>query len=246
MDLSKNKIAVIGMACRFPGAKNLDEFWKNLILARDTIKHFSDEELLKSGSDPLSNNPDYVKARGILDDIDKFDAGFFGMTPGDATVTDPQHRVWLETAWEAFENAGCNPINFPGTIAVFAGGNMSSYLSNNFLRNWDGSAESTQIWLGNDSSFIPTKTAYNFNLRGPAIYVQTACSTSLVAIAQACQSLYSFESDICLAGGITISVPQEKGYIFQEGGIHSPDGIAVLSMHRQKVPFLAMESELLF
>lgn len=224
MDPFKNKIAVIGIACRFPGAKDLDNYWKNLISGIDTIKHFTVEELLNSEYEHFRNNPEYVRARGMLGDIDKFDADFFGLTPREAAVTDPQHRVWLETAWEAFEDAGCNPIDYPGTVSVFAGGNMSSYLSNSFLRDWDGSADATQMWLGNDTSFIPTKTAFYFNLRGPAINVQTACSTSLVAIIQACQSLYSYESDICLAGGITISVPQDKGYIFQEGGIHSPDG----------------------
>lgn len=234
MDTAQNKIAVIGMACRFPGAKNLDEYWDNLILGKDTIKHFTDDELseFEFDFDHLRNNPDYVKARGILDDIDKFDASFFGMTPKEAAGTDPQHRIWLETAWEAFENAGCDPINYHGAIGVFAGGYSSTYLLNNILRDPRKlenyirlrSTESYQILAGNDTSFISTKTAYKFNLRGPAIFVQTACSTSLVALVQACQSLYSFESDMCLAGGVCISVPQESGYIYQEGAIPSPDG----------------------
>jgi len=234
MDTAQNKIAVIGMACRFPGARNLDEYWDNLILGKDTIKHFTDDELseFEFDFDHLRNNPDYVKARGILDDIDKFDASFFGMTPKEAAETDPQHRIWLETAWEAFENAGCDPINYHGAIGVFAGGYLSTYLLNNILRDQKKlenyirlrSTESYQILTGNDASFISTKTAYKFNLRGPAIFVQTACSTSLVAIVQACHSLYSFESDICLAGGVCISVPQESGYIYQEGAIPSPDG----------------------
>lgn len=235
MNSNKDKIAVIGMACRFPGAKNLKEYWNNLIEGRDTIKHFTDEELSKFEINykELKRNPDYVKARGVLEDIDKFDAGFFGMTPKEAAGTDPQHRVWLETAWEAFENAGCDPVNYAGAIGVFAGGYLNTYLLNNILRdpvkleNYIRlrSTESFQIMTGNDVAFIPTKTAYKFNLRGPAINVQTACSTSLVAISQACQSLFSFESDICLAGGVCIVVPQESGYIYQEGAIPSPDGV---------------------
>ncbi len=201
---------------------------------RTTIKHFTDEELSKFevNFDELKSNPDYVKARGVLEDIDKFDAEFFGMTSEEATNTDPQHRVWLETAWEAFENAGCDPANFKGAIGVFAGGFISTYLINNILRDPVKlekyirlrSPESYQLMIGNDVAFIPTKTAYQFNLKGPAINVQTACSTSLVAIIQACQSLFSYESDMCLAGGVCVLVPQETGYIFQEDSIPSPDG----------------------
>ncbi|MEN6353874.1 MAG: beta-ketoacyl synthase N-terminal-like domain-containing protein, partial [Bacteroidales bacterium] len=229
-----NKIAVIGMACRFPGAKNLNEYWNNLTQAKETIKYFDEESLAESefNFDSLKNNPDYVKARGVIDDTDKFDATFFGMTPAEAAATDPQHRIWLQTAWEAFENAGCDPINYNGPIGVFAGATMSTYLLNNVLRDSNKrenfirlrGADSYQILTANDPSFISTKTAYKFNLKGPAINVNTACSTSLVAIAQACNSLYSFESDICIAGGVTIIEPQENGYIYQEGAILSPDG----------------------
>ena len=234
MNTTNNKIAVIGMACRFPGARNVEEYWNNLILGKETLSKFTDEELARFEPDfeSLNKNPDYIKVRGILNDVDKFDAGFFGMTPKEAAVTDPQHRLWMETAWEAFENAGCDPIEFPGAIGVFAGGTMSSYLYNNILSHparrrrflKTGSDDTTQIMIGNDIAFMPTRTAYFFNLRGPAIYVQTACSTSLVAIAQACQSLYSYESDICLAGGVSIYIPQETGYIYQEGAIPSSDG----------------------
>ncbi len=234
MNNSANKIAVIGMACRFPGANNLEEYWSNLIEGKETLTQLTDEQIY--GSEPyfdkLKNNPNYVKVRGILNDIDKFDAGFFGMTPKEAAETDPQQRLWFETVWHAFENAGCDPFTYGGPIGVFAGGNMSSYLLYNILRDPEkmenflrpGFADSLQLTLGNEAAFIPTKTAYQFNLRGPAIYVQTACSTSLVAIAQACQSLYSYESDICVAGGVKVTAPQEKGYLFQEGAIYSPDG----------------------
>jgi acyl transferase domain-containing protein len=234
MNTGTNKIAVIGMSCRFTGADNVEQFWNNLIGGKDTIRRFTDEELSKAEPDfdKLRNNPDYVRARGVLNNIDKFDAAFFGMTPKEAAETDPQHRIWMETAWEAFENAGCDPLTYKGAIGVFAGAAMSSYLLNNILKDpvimndyrKPGYSDAFQMWIGNDSSFIPTKTAYNFNLRGPAIFVNTACSTSLTAIAQACQSLYSFESDMCLAGGITVSVPQEAGYVYQEGSIVSSDG----------------------
>jgi phthiocerol/phenolphthiocerol synthesis type-I polyketide synthase E len=234
MNSNTDKIAVIGMACRFPGAKNLNEYWNNLVEGKDTITHFRDEELSKFeiNYEELKKNPDYIKARGILEDIDKFDAGFFEMTPKEAAGTDPQQRVWLEIAWEAFENAGCDPFNYPGAIGVFAGGYLNTYLLNNILRdpvkleNYIRlrTTESFQIMTGNDVAYIPTKTAYKFNLKGPAINIQTACSTSLVAISQACQSLFSFESDLCLAGGICIVTPQESGYIYQEGAIPSPDG----------------------
>jgi amino acid adenylation domain-containing protein len=234
MNTNSNKIAVVGMACRLPGAKNVDEYWNNLILGKETLTNFTDEELAQHEPDfeNINKNKDYVKVAGILSDIDKFDAGFFGMTPRDAKITDPQQRIWLETVWEAFENAGCDPLNYRGSIGVFAGGAMSSYLISNILRDplrmenfvRTDATDTGQIMIGNDISYLPTKTAYNFNLRGPAIFVQTACSTSLVAIAQACQSLYSYESDVCIAGGVRVSIPQEKGYIYQEGAIPSSDG----------------------
>jgi acyl transferase domain-containing protein/surfactin synthase thioesterase subunit len=234
MSLNQDKIAVIGMACRYPGAANIHEFWNNLIQGKETIKHFTDEDLAASEPDfdLLKTNPNFIRARGILEDIDKFDAHFFGFTPKEASLTDPQHRVWLETAWEAFEDAGIDPFTAKDAIGIFAGGYVNTYLLNNILRdpllleNYIRlrSTESFQLMTGNDIAYLPTKTAYKFNLRGPAINIQTACSTSLVAISQACQSLFSFESDICIAGGVCILVPQETGYLYQEGAIPSPDG----------------------
>lgn len=234
MNSEKGKIAVIGMACRFPGANNIDEYWNNLINGKQSIKHFKDEEIkdFEIDYDQLKINPNFVPARGILEKIDEFDAPFFGMSPNEASLTDPQHRVWLETVWAGFENAGCNPKVYKGSIGVYAGGYANTYLLNNVLRDpkkYENyirlrKTQSFQIATTNDISHLPTKTAYLFNLKGPAVNVQTACSTSLVAIAQACTSLYSFESDICIAGGICILNPQESGYIYQEGAIPSPDG----------------------
>jgi phthiocerol/phenolphthiocerol synthesis type-I polyketide synthase E len=228
------KIAVIGMACRYPGANNIEDFWKNLIDGKETIKRFSDSELreFEINFDELKKNPKYVPARGVLDNIDNFDAAFFGFSPNVAANTDPQHRIWLETVWDAFENAGCDPFTYKGAIGVYAGGYINTYLLNNILRDpvkFENfirlrTTESFQLMTGNDIAYLPTKTAYKFNLRGPAINIQTACSTSLVAISQACHSLFSYESDICVAGGVCVVVPQESGYIYQEGAIPSPDG----------------------
>jgi acyl transferase domain-containing protein/thioesterase domain-containing protein len=234
MSSENGKIAVIGMACRFPGANNIDEYWANLLKGKETIKLFKDEELqdYEIDYDKLKKNPNFVPARGVLENIDEFDAHFFGISPPEATLTDPQHRIWLETVWAAFENAGCNPYDDKGNIGVYAGGYVNTYLLNNVLRDplrYENyirlrTTESFQITTSNDISHLPTKTAYQFNLKGPAVNVQTACSTSLVAIAQACNSLYSFESDVCIAGGVCILTPQESGYIYQEGAIPSPDG----------------------
>ncbi len=234
MDSNNDKIAVIGMAGRFPGAQNIETFWANLLDGKESITYFSDEELAKHNPDfeEKKNDPNYIKARGIIDDIDKFDADFFGYKPMEARIMDPQHRIWLETAWNALENAGCDPDRYKGSIGVFVGCLYNTYLLNNVIREQESlekylhiyDIDSFQIMINNDSSFLPTKTAYKFNLKGPAINVQSACSTSLVAIAQACQSLFSFESDTCIAGGISLYVPQESGYSYQKGAITSPDG----------------------
>jgi acyl transferase domain-containing protein len=234
MELNNKKIAVIGMACRFPGANNLDEFWKNLMEGKETIHRFSDEELSKFEYrfEEIKNDPGFIRARGILDNIDRFDAEFFGITPREAARTDPQHRIWLETAWEAFEDAGCDPVNHKERISVFAGGSSNTYLLNNILRDKNTlenyirlrKTDSFQLYMGNDGSFIPTKTAYHFNLKGAAVNIQTTCSTSLVAVSEACQSLSSHKSDISLAGAISIMLPQETGYIYQKGSILSQDG----------------------
>jgi acyl transferase domain-containing protein/acyl carrier protein len=234
MNNNTNKIAVIGMACRFPDAESVDEYWNNLLQGKDCMTRLNDEDIAKVEPyfDSVKDDPDYIRVKGIIRNIDKFDEAFFGMTPREAADTDPQQRIWLETAWQALEDAGCDPSTYSGAIGVYAGGSSSSYLINNILRDparmedylRPGNAESGQVSTVNDISYLPTKTAYHFDLKGPAVFVQTACSTSMVAIIEACKSLYSYESDICLAGGVRILVPQEKGYLFQEGSISSPDG----------------------
>ncbi len=231
-------IAVIGMACRFPGANNVAEFWQNLCNGVESISFFSDEEVLASGVDPqLLNNPNYVKAKPAIADIELFDAEFFGYSPKEAQLIDPQQRLLLECAWESLEDAGCNPLTYKGAIGIYAGAVMNTYLLNNVypsrhkLDSQDSLQAVTldsmggfQMMVANDKDYLTTRVSYKLNLTGPSVNVQTACSTSLVAIHMACQSLLNGECDISLAGGVSVSVPQKSGYLYQEGTIVSPDG----------------------
>jgi phthiocerol/phenolphthiocerol synthesis type-I polyketide synthase E len=220
-------IAIIGMACRFPGAENIDEFWRNLCEAKETIEHFTDQELESFGVDRGAlDNPDFVKAGSILRGIDLFDAAFFGYSPNEASVLDPQHRIFLECAWHALENAGYEPERQNSLIGVYAGMSLSTYLLYNLLANprLASPEDSFQIMIGNDKDFLSSRVSYELNLRGPSLDVQTGCSTSLVAVHLACQGLLTFQCDMALAGGISIQVPQRTGYYYQPGGISSPDG----------------------
>lgn len=220
-------IAIVGMSGRFPGAGNINEFWENLKIGKESVSFFSDEELLQNGVEsPQFSNPNYVKAKAFVEDIDKFDAAFFGYSPREAALMDPQHRFFLETAWEALEDSGHNPETYNGAIGLFAGVSLNSYLmlnllsDPNLLKN-DGILQTS---LPNRTDHLTTRVAYKLNLKGPAITIQTACSTSLVAVHLACQSLLNYQSDLALAGGVTIGVPNKSGYVFQEGGVLSPDG----------------------
>lgn len=224
---TKNEdIAIVGMSGRFPGAKDVEEFWDNLSKGVEAVSFFNDEELSKAGVDvALLNNPDYVKARAILDKAEYFDAAFFGFSPREAEILDPQHRLFLECAWEALENAGYNPDRFEGKIGVYAGVGLNHYLLNLYSENGlIDSLGTYQTFIGNDKDFVPTRVSYKLNLKGPSINVQTACSSSLVAIHLAKQSLISGECDMVLAGGVSVKTPQTEGYIYQKGGIPSPDG----------------------
>lgn len=217
------EIAVIGLSGRFPGARNAEEFWKNLCDGLETITRFSDQDLTKAGVNPnLLNNPDYVKAWGMLEEIEKFDAQFFGYNPREAELLDPQQRIFLEEAWLALENAGYDSEKFCGAIGVFAGVGMNTYLQN--LSGSGELANDYQIMISNDKDFLATRVSYKLNLEGPGITVQTACSTSLVATHLACQSLKNGECDLALAGGVSVRLPQNTGYLYQEGMILSPDG----------------------
>lgn len=218
------EIAVIGMAGRYPGAKNLDQFWQNLCDGVESIKFFTDEELLAKGvAAETLDDPNYVKAEAVLDDIDMFDASFFDFTPREASLIDPQHRLFLEHAWEALENAGYAAGERTG---VYAGESINSYLLSNLYPNREliESAGGFQVVINNDRDYLATHIAYKLNLKGPALSVQTACSTSLVAVHLACQSLLNRECDMALAGGVSVGVPHGEGAFHQEGGIISPDG----------------------
>ena len=217
-------IAIIGMSGRFPGANSVDALWQNLSSGVESITFISDQELKASGIDPaVLSDPNYVKAAAILRDAELFDASFFGYSPREAEVTDPQQRLFLECAWEALEHAGYNADRYEGSIGVYAGAFMNTYLL--LSRPTPSSVTNDLIALiGNDKDYLTTRVSYKLNLKGPSITVGTACSTSLVAIHMACQSLLHQESDMALAGGVTIRFPQKAGYFYQQGGIVSPDG----------------------
>jgi acyl transferase domain-containing protein/acyl carrier protein len=224
--LNGSEIAIIGMVCRFPGAKTPEEFWRNLRDGVESISFLRDEELEVSGVDPAQQtNPHYVKAASVLDEVEWFDAAFFGLTPREAEIMDPQQRLFLECAWEALEQAGYDPETYPGEIGLFAGARTNTYLFNIYShQDIVKSLGAFQIGLGNDFAFLSTRVSYKLNLRGPSYSVHTACSTSLVAVHLACQSLLTGECQIALAGGVAVSVPQKTGYMYQPGGIVSPDG----------------------
>ncbi|ABX06595.1 Beta-ketoacyl synthase [Herpetosiphon aurantiacus DSM 785] len=220
-------VAIIGMAGRFPGAQNVDELWRNITAGVRSIRSYSDAQLLAAGVDPeVLKLPNYVKAGTFLDSYDHFDASFFGYTPREAEVMDPQHRLFLECAWEALEQAACDPGAYAGSIGVFAGSSISLYMINNLFTNPEvlELAGGLQIDIGNSVDALASTVSYKFNLRGPSVAVQTYCSTSLVAVHMACQSLLTYECGIALAGGTAISIPHGTGYLYQEGGILSPDG----------------------
>ncbi|MCC5623716.1 type I polyketide synthase, partial [Nostoc sp. CHAB 5715] len=215
------------MAGRFPGAKrSVEQFWQNLCDGVESISFFTDDELLNSGLDPaFLCDLNYVKARAVLEDIEMLDASFFGFSPREAALMDPQHRLFLECAWEALENAGYNPEADKELTGVYAGASLSSYLINNLVSDSNlTKSSSLPITIGNDKDYLSTRVSYKLNLKGPSISVNTACSTSLVAVHLACRGLLSYQCDRALAGGVTIEVPHQEGYFYQEGGITSPDG----------------------
>jgi non-ribosomal peptide synthase protein (TIGR01720 family) len=220
-------VAIIGMAGRFPRARSVDEFWRNLRDGVECVSFFTEQELEEEGVDPsLLAAPGYVKAKGMLDDIELFDAAFFGITPAEAESMDPQQRLFLESAWEALENAGYDPGRYKGAISVFAGVSLNSYLMLNLLSS-SGLIDSVgvlQASIRNRTDHLATRASYKLNLKGASVTVQTACSTSLVAVHLASRSLLDYECDIALAGGVTVSVPKKSGYLFQEGGVFSQDG----------------------
>ncbi|MCH6257186.1 acyltransferase domain-containing protein [Puniceicoccaceae bacterium K14] len=220
-------IAVIGYEGRFPKSPNSEAFWENLIQGNECISFFDKDELLKEGIDSsLIDNPDYVPARGVIDDVDRFDASFFDYSPNDAALMDPQQRLFMETAWKALENAGYGNVKNRPRTGVFASSSTNTYLMSNILSN--PSILETfgrfQIQILNQFDALATQTSYKLNLTGPSLAVQTACSSSLVGIHIACQSLLNGECDLGLAGAVSIRVPHKEGYLYQSEGIASPDG----------------------
>ncbi|MCW5315484.1 acyltransferase domain-containing protein [Nostoc sp. KVJ3] len=226
-ELNNSEIAIIAVAGRFTGAKDIESFWQNLQDGVESISWLTDEELINSGvSLDLLNNPNYVKASGVLSDIELFDANFFAYSAKEAELIDPQQRLFLELAWQAVEKAGYDPQTYHGLMGVYGGVGMNRYFLNNLYPNHQllEALDPLQLGISNDKDFLPTRVAYKLNLTGPAVNVQTACSTSLVAVHVACQSLLNGECDMALAGGVTLCIPQKIGYLHQEGMILSPDG----------------------
>ncbi|MCB4858161.1 SDR family NAD(P)-dependent oxidoreductase [Sphingobium sp. PNB] len=223
-----NHVAVVGMACRFAGAPDLESYWTNLREGRESIVRLSDEQLLAAGVDPRAlADPHYVRAAAPMPDMEMFDATLFGLSARDAAIMDPQHRHFLQCAWAALENAGHAPDRFRGAIGVFAGSGHNAYLPYNLLTNPDLVRQVGFFLMrhtGNDKDFLATRASYLLDLKGPSVSVQTACSTSLVAIHMAMQSLLNGESDMALAGGVTIELPHGRGYRYEPGEILSPDG----------------------
>jgi acyl transferase domain-containing protein/acyl carrier protein len=226
VDDDDRRIAIVGMAGRFPGAGDVGAFWQNLCNGVESISRFSEEELLASGvSKSELSNPNYVPARPVLDDISGFDAGFFGISPRMAALTDPQQRLFLEVCWEALEQSGYAAAEHRGRVGVYGGANISTYLLQMPEEAVLGNDVSTyEIIMGNDKDALTTTVSYLFDLYGPSVAVQTFCSTSLVATHLAMQSLRNGECELALAGGVSIRVPNKVGHTFGPGGMESPDG----------------------
>ncbi len=221
------EVAVIGLAGRFPKAPDVDALWRNLRAGVDGLTTFDEQELRAAGvPERLLRDPRYVRAGGVLDEAECFDAAFFGLSAREAEVTDPQQRVFLECAWHALEDAGYDPQALRVAVGVYAGVSRSTYLQH--LLSHPELVESVggfQVSLGNDKDFLAPRVSYKLGLRGPSVVVQTACSTSLVAVHLACQALLAGECGLALAGGVSILFPQVSGYVWTEGGIFAPDGV---------------------
>ncbi|MEW5928736.1 MAG: beta-ketoacyl synthase N-terminal-like domain-containing protein, partial [Gemmatimonadota bacterium] len=225
--LTGAEVAIVGMAGRFPGAEDLDTFWRNLLAGADTLRRLSREELERAGLPREAlDDPAWVPVGGEIPWPDRFDAAFFGFTAREAEITDPQHRVLLECCWEALERAGYDPARVPGPVGVFAGSGSSRYLMVNLASNPElvALAGEMEVTLANEVDFLTTRVSYRMDLRGPSVPVRTACSTGLVAAHLACRALLAGECDLALAGGVSVTHPV-VGYPYQEGGISSPDGL---------------------
>lgn len=225
-EIISGDVAVIGMTGRFPQAENIDEFWHNVLEGKNNICSFTEDELRESGiSEEELKNPDYVKAKGYLDGVEYFDAGFFGYTPKEAEEMDPQIRLLLGCVWNALEDACCDPYSYPGKIALFAGSSSNvAWIARKFGNQKDIVDTFSTMTL-NDKDFLTTQISYKLNLKGPSVNIQTACSTSLVAIHQAVAAINEKETDVALAGGVSITYPRKEGYTWHESMIYSRDGV---------------------
>lgn len=223
----EHSIAILSMACRFPGANGTEQFWKNLAAGVESITFWSDEELRAAGvPEEYLRQPGYVRAGPVLEEIECFDAAFFDMSPREAEILDPQSRIFLEVCWEALERAGYVEERYDGWIGVYAGTSFSSYQMSNLMSRPDVMANQGwfPIYLANDRDYFTTRISYKLDLKGPSVNLQTACSTSLVAVHHACQSLLDYQCTLALAGGVRIGANQVAGYLYEPGGIMSPDG----------------------
>jgi amino acid adenylation domain-containing protein len=219
-------IAIIAMTGRFPGAASVEALWENLCAGKESITFFRDDEIDSSIPPALRNDADYVKARGVIDDVEMFDAAFFGISPKEAELMDPQQRIFMELCWECLERGGYSPDTCPGPVGVFGGMYNATYFQKHVSRYPDriNALGEFQVMLANEKDYITTRVANRLNLTGPAVSVHTACSTSLVAIAQAMINLRSGQCDMALAGGASITCPPRSGYLYQDGAMLSPDG----------------------
>jgi len=222
---SLDGVAIIGMAGRFPGADDVEQFWRNLRNGVESVTFFTDAELEAAGISPeVMNHPDYVRSKAILKDAEFFDAGFFGYTPREAAAMDPQHRVFLECAWTALEDSGYAPQSPDNSIGVFAGNSLNTYMLRNLNSDLFRSLDGLELGVSSDKDMLATRVSYKLNLKGPSVVVQAACSTSLVAVCQAAQTLLSYQCDMALAGGSSVKSPRVTGYLYKQGSIVSPDG----------------------
>lgn len=235
-DVAASDIAIIGMGLRVPGATSVDEFWRNLRTGVESIRTLTNEELLAAGESAANlSDKNYVARTADLGGMEMFDPGFFGFGRQEAAIMDPQHRQFLECAWEAIESSARPPRSLSGPVGVFAGCGMGSYFYFNVCSN-EKLVDQVGMFLlrhtGNDKDFLATRLSHVFDLRGPSVNVQTACSTSLVAVHYACQSLINGECDMALAGGVTIDLPHRRGYLYRDNEILSPDGRCRAFDHR--------------
>lgn len=218
-------IAIIGMAGRFPGADDVETFWGNLLEGRESIRQFSREELVAAGLDAdLVDLPNFVPACGSIEGIERFDAGFFGISPHEAELMDPQQRFFLECAHEAVESSGYDPGRPPGRVGVYCGCGLPVHMAHVLNQRGPGALLDLEVTLGNDKDQLATRTSYKLHLTGPSVTVQTACSSSMTALHLACQALLTGECDMALAGGVALRIPAIQGYLYQAEGILSPDG----------------------